>query len=126
VIDGSEAGFWRPKNIRIRSRIHNTDIYDNNINLGTRMLALPRVEKRQRLPAPRSRDSRSAWTISRLDPRVPYSLPFSGSRLEDPDSSNPGLEGGQRRNVDRNGIGAGAELGRGWNGGRDGMGAGME
>jgi hypothetical protein len=71
------------------------------------MLALPRVERRQRLPAPRSRDSRFAWIISRLDPPVPYSLPFSGSRVEDPASSNPGLEWGQGRNGDRNGIGAG-------------------
>jgi hypothetical protein len=90
------------------------------------MLALPRVERRQRLPAPRSRDSRSAWTISRLDPRVPYSLAFSGSRLEDPDSSNPRLEWGQGRNGDRNGIGAGIAWGQGWHDGRDGIGAGKE
>ncbi len=129
MIDGFEAGFWRPKNIRIRSRIHNTDIYDHNINLGTRMLALLRVERRQRLPAPRSRDSRSVWTISRLDPRVPYDThchsPDPVSRIRLRLICDWNVEG-QGRIGGRTGIGAGTELGRGWNGCRDEIGAGME
>jgi hypothetical protein len=149
VIGGFEAGFWRPKNIRIlriRSRIHNTDIYDNNINLGTRMLALLRVERRQRLPAPRLRDSKFAWTTFRLVPRVPYLThchspdPVSRIRIRlirdwkwGRDGMGAGMEWGQgQRHGGRDGMGggdgmgAGMEWGQGWNGGRDELGAGME
>ncbi len=89
------------------------------------MLALPRVERRQRLPAPRLRDYRSAWTTSRLDPRLLITILRIPSR-GDRDGMGTGMELGQGWHRGRDEMRAGEELERGWNGGKDGMGAGIE